>query len=50
MVATRMQENRRFYGKSSINTSEILLGSLPRPPAAAVLYRALSELFKKVGI
>ncbi|KAL1813026.1 hypothetical protein ACET3Z_023091 [Daucus carota] len=50
MVATRMQENRRFYGKPSINTSEILLGSLPRPPAAAVLYRALSELFKRIGI
>lgn len=49
MVATRMQENRRFYGKTSINTSDILLGSLPRPPAAAVLYRALSELFKKYG-
>ncbi|KAJ8633393.1 hypothetical protein MRB53_026729 [Persea americana] len=47
MVATRTSENSRFYGSSSINASDILLGSLPRPPAAASLYHALSELFQK---
>ncbi|KAK3025476.1 hypothetical protein RJ639_041557 [Escallonia herrerae] len=46
-VTTRMQENSRFYGKPSIKTSDILLGSLPRPPAAGILYHALSDLYKK---
>lgn len=49
MVSTRSQENCRFYGSQSINAYDILLGSLPRPPpAAAILYRALSNLFAKV--
>lgn len=48
MVTTRVQENCRFYGNPSIKTSDILLGSLPRPPAAAILYDALSELYMKV--
>lgn len=45
MVSTRSQENCRFYGSQSINAYDILLGSLPRPPAAAILYHALSNLF-----
>lgn len=49
IVKTRMQENSRFYGRSSIKTSDILLGSLPRPPAAAILYHALADLYKKHG-
>lgn len=49
IVKTRMQENSRFYGRPSIKTSDILLGSLPRPPAAAILYHALADLYKKHG-
>ncbi|XP_077228891.1 RING/FYVE/PHD-type zinc finger family protein [Tasmannia lanceolata] len=48
MVMTRTSENSLFYGSSSIEASDILLGSLPRPPAAAILYHALSDLFQKV--
>lgn len=48
IVATRDQENSTFYGKTSISASDILLGSLPRPPAAATLYNALSNLFEKL--
>ena len=48
MVTTRVQENCRFYGNPSIKTSDILLGLLPRPPAAAILYDALSRLYMKV--
>ncbi|KAG6535829.1 uncharacterized protein LOC122020569 [Zingiber officinale] len=47
MVTTRVSENSRFYG-APIKASKILLGSMPRPPAAAILYRALSELFIKL--
>ncbi|KAI3740211.1 hypothetical protein L2E82_30635 [Cichorium intybus] len=50
VVTTRTHENSRFYGKQFINSSEILLGSLPRPPAAATLYRALSEIYQKFNI
>lgn len=48
IVATRAEENSRFYGNPSICASTILLGSLPRPPAAVILYHALSDLFEKV--
>ncbi|KAI3718061.1 hypothetical protein L6452_18907 [Arctium lappa] len=48
MVTTRMQENCRFYGNPSIKTSDILLGLLPRPPTAAILYDALSKLYMQV--
>lgn len=48
VVTTRVQENSRFYGNSSIKTSDILLGSLPRPPAAGILYLALSDMYKKL--
>ncbi|EEF40130.1 uncharacterized protein LOC8275194 [Ricinus communis] len=48
IVTTRSKENSRFYGSQSITASDILLGSLPRPPAAAILYRALSDLSQKV--
>ncbi|WOK99312.1 hypothetical protein Cni_G08024 [Canna indica] len=47
VVTTRTSENCRFYG-TSISPSEILLGSLPKPPAATALYHALSELFQKL--
>lgn len=48
MVTTRITENCRFYGCSSIKASDILLGSLPKPPAAAALYQALSDLFQRL--
>ncbi|XP_021288627.1 LOW QUALITY PROTEIN: uncharacterized protein LOC110419830 [Herrania umbratica] len=48
VVTTRNPENCRFYGNPSITASDILLGSLPRPPAASTLYQALSNLFEKL--
>ncbi|KAG5622315.1 hypothetical protein H5410_007533 [Solanum commersonii] len=48
VVTTRTRENSRFYGCQSIKASEILLGSLPNPPAAAALYRALTDLYQKL--
>ncbi|XP_061342724.1 uncharacterized protein LOC133288905 [Gastrolobium bilobum] len=48
IVTTRTQENSRFYGSQSITATDILLGSLPRPPAAAILYRALADLYAKL--
>ncbi|XP_051128405.1 uncharacterized protein LOC127249566 [Andrographis paniculata] len=45
IVTTRARENSRFYGNQSITASQILLGSFPQPPAAAMLYRALRDLF-----
>ncbi|KAF6173348.1 hypothetical protein GIB67_027043 [Kingdonia uniflora] len=50
IVTTRGLENSRFYGSPSISTSDVLLGSLPRPPAAAALYKALSDLFQKLEV
>lgn len=47
MVMTRASENCRFYGSSSIQAMDILLGSMPKPPAAAILYQALSDLSRK---
>uniref|UniRef100_J3MEY1 FYVE-type domain-containing protein n=1 Tax=Oryza brachyantha TaxID=4533 RepID=J3MEY1_ORYBR len=47
VVSTRHLENALFYG-GPVNASEILLGSMSRPAAAATLYRALSKLFEKV--
>ncbi|XAR66609.1 hypothetical protein NMG60_11012893 [Bertholletia excelsa] len=49
IVTTRTRENSRFYGSQSITASDILLGSLPRPPAAAILYRALGDLYQNLG-
>ncbi|KAI3966004.1 hypothetical protein MKX01_010961 [Papaver californicum] len=48
IVTTRALENSRFYGSSSISASDILLGSLPRPPAASMLYDTLSDLYQKL--
>ncbi|KAL6999652.1 hypothetical protein U1Q18_000809 [Sarracenia purpurea var. burkii] len=48
IVTTRTRENSRFYGNPSIKASDILLGLLPRPPAAAILYHALSDLYQKL--
>ncbi|CAJ1962019.1 unnamed protein product [Sphenostylis stenocarpa] len=47
MAITRTQENSRFYGSQSIAATDIL-GSLPKPPAAAILYRALTDLYSKL--
>ncbi|KAI3982418.1 hypothetical protein MKX01_041256 [Papaver californicum] len=48
IVTTRALENSRFCGSSSISASDILLGSLPRPPAASMLYDTLSDLYQKL--
>lgn len=48
VVTTRCRENSRFYGSESITAADILLGSWPRPPAAATLYRALADLYYKL--
>ncbi|KAM1347374.1 hypothetical protein PS2_036313 [Malus domestica] len=48
IVTTRTKVNSRFYGSQSITASEVLLGSLPRPPAASTLYRALADLYQKI--
>ncbi|KAK1351333.1 Zinc finger, FYVE-type, endofin [Heracleum sosnowskyi] len=50
ILTTRVKENSRFYGRQSITASDILLGSLPKPPAAATLYRALADLYQKFKI
>ncbi|GLT68297.1 hypothetical protein SLA2020_405430 [Shorea laevis] len=47
IVTTRSRVNSRFYGRHSITATDILLGSMPRPPAAAILYHALEDLYKK---
>ncbi|KAE8709083.1 RING/FYVE/PHD-type zinc finger family protein isoform 2 [Hibiscus syriacus] len=49
VVTTRVRENSRFYGSQSMTASDILLGSIPRPPAAAILYRALSDLYNTLS-
>ncbi|XP_042040342.1 uncharacterized protein LOC121785924 [Salvia splendens] len=49
VVRTRNQENCKFYGNPSISASEILCGLMPRPPAASILYQALSELYSKLN-
>jgi SH3 domain-containing YSC84-like protein 1 len=48
IVSTRDNENARFYG-GPVKGSDIILGSMARPPAASPLYKALSELFDKIG-
>lgn len=48
LVMTRARENARFYGNTSITALDILLGSVPGPPAASILYHALSCLYEKV--
>ncbi|GAB4849326.1 hypothetical protein Ancab_004129 [Ancistrocladus abbreviatus] len=48
VVTTRSKENSRFYGNPSLKASDILLGSLPGPPAASILYNALSDLYQKL--
>ncbi|GMH29140.1 hypothetical protein Nepgr_030983 [Nepenthes gracilis] len=42
IVTTRANENSRFYGSPSLKAFDILLDSLPRPPAASILYNSLS--------
>ncbi|XP_017223391.1 uncharacterized protein LOC108199888 [Daucus carota subsp. sativus] len=50
VMTTRVKENSRFYGSQSLTASDILLGSLPKPPAAATMYRALADLYQKFDI
>ncbi|KAK3206753.1 hypothetical protein Dsin_020799 [Dipteronia sinensis] len=48
IFTTRTRENSRFYGSQSITATDILLGSIPMPPAAAILYHALEDLYQKL--
>lgn len=48
VVTTRTRVNSQFYGSQSLTAADVLLGSLPRPPAAAVLYRTLGDLYEKL--
>lgn len=45
LVATRMDANLRFYGDPYLTTTDILLGTVERPKAAAPLYSALNDLY-----
>lgn len=47
IVATRTDANMRFYGDQSLSVSSILLGPTACPRAAAPLYSALQDLFRK---
>ncbi|XP_074269802.1 uncharacterized protein LOC141592840 isoform X1 [Silene latifolia] len=47
---TRTRINSQFYGSQFISASEILLGTLPSPPAASILYQALADLYQKHDI
>ncbi|KAK5792242.1 SH3 domain-containing protein [Gossypium arboreum] len=49
IVTTRRRENSRFYGSQTITASDILLGSMPQAPAAAILYHALSDLYSTLS-
>lgn len=49
IVTTRRRQNSQFYGSQTITASDILLGSMPRAPAAAILYRALSDLYSTLS-
>ncbi|KAK9132236.1 hypothetical protein Scep_011764 [Stephania cephalantha] len=48
VITTRNHLNSQFYGSTSITASDILLGSLPCPPAASILYSGLRDLFQRV--
>ncbi|KAK4271752.1 hypothetical protein QN277_020395 [Acacia crassicarpa] len=48
IVTTRWRENARFYGSQSLTGTDLLLGSLPRPTAATILYRALEDIYWKL--
>ncbi|KAI5062353.1 hypothetical protein GOP47_0022892 [Adiantum capillus-veneris] len=47
VVLTRVGTNVQFYGDPSISATEILMGSVKQPKAAAPLYAKVSELFYK---
>jgi lipid-binding SYLF domain-containing protein len=50
IVMTRASANVQFYGDPSINASEILLGSMKQPKAAAPLYATLSDLLQMSNV
>lgn len=49
IVATRMDTNLKFYGDPYLSTTNILLGNVERPKAAAPLYASLDDLYSKIG-
>ncbi|KAH7332207.1 hypothetical protein KP509_20G075200 [Ceratopteris richardii] len=48
VVMTRVGTNIQFYGDTVISAAEILMGSVKQPKAAAPLYSALSDLYRRV--
>ncbi|PKA52306.1 1-phosphatidylinositol-3-phosphate 5-kinase FAB1A [Apostasia shenzhenica] len=48
VVVTRMQVNLRFYGDPYLTITDILLGTVERPKAAAPLYSALDDLYSNL--
>ncbi|ONK66034.1 uncharacterized protein A4U43_C06F3490 [Asparagus officinalis] len=49
IVATRTDTNLKFYGDPYMSTTDILLGNVESPKAAAPLYASLDDLFSKIG-
>ncbi|KAI9017876.1 hypothetical protein CLU79DRAFT_762054 [Phycomyces nitens] len=48
VILTRNDTNEKFYGKK-VTAKELLNGSVPPPPAADALYRALNAKFHTLG-
>ncbi|KAH9308934.1 hypothetical protein KI387_036845, partial [Taxus chinensis] len=48
IVSARSETNLRFYGDPYLTPSDILLGSVERPKAAAPLYKAVYDLLKNL--
>lgn len=49
IVTTRTDTNSRFYGDPNLKATDILLGSVESPRAAAALYSALDDLFSNMS-
>ncbi|CAO3688906.1 unnamed protein product [Umbelopsis ramanniana] len=48
VIITRQDANSKFYG-GKVTTKELLNGTIPPPPEADVLYRALNARFNSLG-
>jgi len=48
VIVTRQDANAKFYG-GKVTTKELLNGTIPPPPEADILYRALNARFNTLG-
>jgi hypothetical protein len=48
VIITRQDANAKFYG-GKVTTKELLNGTIPPPPEADILYRALNARFNTLG-